>query len=652
MGSRGHLRKTALTAAPRPLFNNLLVFSIVITEKGGAQRQRDFDTLEVSIGRLEDNDIVLPKSNVSKRHSRLVLKDGRYIVVDLKSTNGTFVNGRRISAPMVVRKGDKVYIGDYILTLVKPPRPAVSEAVEQSRSFQPSTADYSPNLETLRPSADEGRSDTLIVPLPGMLTSDQERLAPPPPAPEAFEDKYLKPSQAPPRRTAARRESHRPSEPPSRPSEPPSRLSEPPSRLSVPPGRSSGAPSMPPGRLEDPESGHGPATSPAVLTPSVRLQGALHTLMERLGTKMVIDSTQEGAFPSEHQKTLDGLIDGLAAEGVIGPELDRRFLTQAAISEAVGLGPLDRLLNNNAVREIVVDGPSRIMADLGGGLSAVSSFFSSSDAVLVVARRLLTRAGKRLDSGATIQEGLLPNGSQLQLLLPPLSANGPLISVRCPPRAPLSAEGMVTDGLMSMDMVSLLRSAVHRRQNILVVGPVGAGVTTLLGAIASLSQDHERLVTIEDMRSMTLAHPQVLSLSRNASDASLARLLRLAGRLRCDHIVIDDIGGDDTMTALMAATSLRGVLMGFHAPTPRAGLEQLEMFGQASLGGSSPSLATLMAQAIQLLVHVCISKDGLRRVENISEITGARGETLEVKPLFRFNNGFRATEHRAGFLKD
>jgi len=211
---------------------------------------------------------------------------------------------------------------------------------------------------------------------------------------------------------------------------------------------------------------------------------------------------------------------------------------------------------------------------------------------------------------------------------------------------------MVTDGLMSMDMVSLLRLAVHRRQNILVVGPVGAGVTTLLGAIASLSPDHERLVTIEDMRSMTLAHPQVLSLSRNASDASLARLLRHAGRLRCDHIVIDDIGGEDTMTALMAATSLRGVLMGFHAPTPQAGLEQLEMFGQASLGGSSASLATLMAQAIQLLVHVCISKDGLRRVENISEITGARGETLEVKPLFRFKNGFRATEHRAGFLKD
>jgi pilus assembly protein CpaF len=100
------------------------VFSIVITERGGAQRQLEFDSAEVSIGRLEDNEICLPKNNVSKRHSRLVLKDDRYILVDLKSTNGTYVNGRKIASPMVVRTGDKIYIGDFILTLVRPSRPA------------------------------------------------------------------------------------------------------------------------------------------------------------------------------------------------------------------------------------------------------------------------------------------------------------------------------------------------------------------------------------------------------------------------------------------------------------------------------------------------------------------------------------------------
>ena len=162
--------------------------------------------------------------------------------------------------------------------------------------------------------------------------------------------------------------------------------------------------SVPP-RVQDPDSG-GPATSPAVLAPSVRLQGALQTLMERLAQRMDLSEPRERAFPSEHHAALEALIDELASEGVIGPDLDRRFLTQAAISEAVGLGPLDRLLHNRAVREVVVDGPSRILADLGGGLSPVSSFFSSTQAVQIALRRLCARGGKELSS-APIDEVLL-----------------------------------------------------------------------------------------------------------------------------------------------------------------------------------------------------------------------------------------------------
>ena len=451
------------------------VFSILITERGGAQRQLDLEAAEVSIGRLEDNDVVLPRSNVSKRHAQLVLKDDRYVLVDLRSTNGTYLNGRRITAPMIVVFGDKIYIGDFILALQDTPRrhvvprrrepppthpgasrcrrpadPAepVAEAPAASRAPAPARSRRrmrrgpvagrrpgrsSPRLDAAAATA---TSFALVAP-PTTLSSSS---LPPSPLPPSSSSAA---STAAAAHSAALR-AHDEAD-----------TAERVKRVTGPAPRVS---SVPP-RVQDPESGHGPATSPAVLAPSVRLQGALQTLMERLATRMDVTESNERAFPSEHQGTLEALIDELAREGVIGPDLDRRFLTQAALSEAVGLGPLDRLFANRSVREVVVDGPSRILADLGGGLSPVSSFFSSAQAVQVALRRLCARAGTRARQRGPIEELELPDGSQVQVLLPPLSPSGPLISIRCPLRAATSADSLVTEGVLSMDM---LQPAAHR----------------------------------------------------------------------------------------------------------------------------------------------------------------------------------------------
>ncbi|MGD8863718.1 MAG: FHA domain-containing protein, partial [Myxococcales bacterium] len=418
------------------------MFSIVITERGGAQQQLDFGGSEISIGRIEGNDVILPKNNVSKRHARMVFKDDRYIVIDLKSTNGTYVNGRRISAPMVVAPGDKIYIGDFILSLRAasrvgvsappaaplpqprstgaPPRPLAPEPMDEPGLGAPGVPQdrrVGPPPRSDAPPA--ARSDGEPAPAPPTERPPPPDTPPPPPAPQTVSARPpratpdpLRGDDAPPERAPDEepaKTGERPAlatekpprgtsdaDAPRSPEEPRAEGEERPtaSRLRRVPGPGPVRVSSMPPRLEDPESGAGPATSPAVLAPSVRLQGALHTLMERLGARMDVTRTSEHAFPSEHQRTLESLIDGLADDGIIGPELDRRFLTEAAISEAVGLGPLDRLLNNRSVREVVVDGPSRILADLGGGLSPVSSFFSSSAAVRVVAARLVARAGK------------------------------------------------------------------------------------------------------------------------------------------------------------------------------------------------------------------------------------------------------------------
>jgi pilus assembly protein CpaF len=358
----------------------------------------------------------------------------------------------------------------------------------------------------------------------------------------------------------------------------------------------------------------------------------------------------ERAFPSEQLATLEALIDELARDGVIGPDLDRRFLTQAAISEAVGLGPLDRLLTNRSVREVVVDGPSRILADLGGGLSAVSSFFSSNQAVQTALRRLCARAGRKL-TGAVIEEVQLPDGSQLQVLMPPLSPSGPLISIRCPLRSAPSADGLITEGVLSIDMLQLLRSAMQRRVNTLVVGPITSGVSTLLGAIASLCQDHERIVTLQDAPSLAIQHPHVLPLNlAGGQGRSIDELLRHAVRLRGDRLVIDDLRSKDALSVLLGASAMRGVLLGMHAASPALALEQLEMFSQLALGGTRAALSTLIAQAFQLVVHVGPDAGGTRRVQSIAELKSARDGALTLSVLHRYENGFKTSDQRASFL--
>ena len=664
------------------------MFSIVITERGGAQRQLDFDAAELSIGRVEENDVVLPRTNVSKRHARLVLKDERYVLIDLKSTNGTYVNGRRIAAPMMVGAGDKIYIGDFILSLLEPSRGRLVESRLRPATVPSPRSPFTEPLGTpsgplsavppppppppqeLRVPAPLTEPTPLPAPRPAppLRSSPLDAPAAEPLAPFVVRSPLLDSATPPMRRVSAT--------PPPIPAARPTPLPAPiplirptPSEPSPGPAmtesstgerptterqrRGSGPPpartaSAPP-RLQDPDSGHGPATSPAVLAPSVRLQGALQTLMERLAARMDVSEPHERAFPSEQQRVLEALIEELAAEGVTGPDLDRRFLQQAAISEAAGLGPLDRLLNNRSVREVVVDGPSRILADVGGGLSPVSSFFSSSRAVQDVLQRLFARAGTS-PGGGPVSEVQLPDGTQVQVLQPPLSPAGPLITIRCPLRNTVSAEGLVTEGALSLDMLGLLRSAVRARLNVLVAGSSGAGVSTMLSALGSLCQDHERIVTLQDAPTLAIAHPHVLGLRLGGEGVPpLVEVLRRAGKLRADRLVVDDLPVADALALLTHAASSRGMLIGVHAPSPTAALEQLELFAQVALGGAKSSLAGLLAQAFSLLVHVGIDPAGVRRVLSIAELRGARDSTLDVTVLQRWDGGWKSSEHKPGF---
>jgi len=601
------------------------VFSLVVTERGGAQRRLSFNGSEVSVGRLDDNDVVLPKNNVSKHHARLVLKDERFLLEDMGSTNGTYVNGRKIASPIVVAGGDKIYIGDFILAIA----PATGAA--SSAPSRPATEPAPPHGSDPGLGAPGGVDPLEREPRAAARAAvgvQGRGVAPPAPA-----------------GAASRGGPTVPLPPPASSLPGPGRQARGDEQTGERPKR----PSMPP-RVEDPDSGSGPATSPAVLAPSVRLQGALNTLMERLEAEFDIHQPHESAFPSKHQATLQQLLKGLAREGVIGPDLDHRFLGEAAVSEAVGLGPLDRLLNNRAVREVVVDGPARILADLGGGLSPVSSFFSSSDAVRAVAARLLARAEQPLEA-LPVQTAQLLDGSQVQILSPPLTAGELLISVRVPPRTTTSPEALVTEGALSSEMLSTLRAAIQRRVNMLIVGGGGSGLSTTVSALCSMCQDHERIIAIQQSPSLSIQHPYVLPLYRGgAAELDLSTLLSHASRLRGDRLVMDDLEPEDALSALLSASASRGVISSMHASSIKAALQRLQVFARRSLGGGGAETAALMVEAFELVILLEMDAQGVRRMKEISELSLDGEGHIAQRALFSFDGSFRKSKHGPSFL--
>jgi len=707
------------------------VFSIIITEQGGTHQQIDFDAAEISIGRLDDNDVCLPKTNVSKRHARLIYKDQRYIIVDQQSTNGTFVNGRKITAPTPLRRGDKIYIGDFILTLAgladsadafdsNPTEtdPHAASAVRTDRGDPTRNLRNNPGLPPELKRTNPGRR--VLTPAQGTFGPQLNRPSPMPPPlprsapspgssaaprtqPSAAAAQPLGPTGVPaeqssPLATSKLAPLSIPSETPELTQLPSTAPGLPTTRLrtpkhsrgtepsSVTESKSSGATSTQPSPLLPPESevaheregqaqetresqethdtqtplessglhdaGQAAAlyglTSPAVEppSPSLRIQGMLSLLMERLAKHMNVARAEESAFPSEHQPILSQLLDQLVDEGALGPDV--ALLREAAISEAVGLGPLDRLLANREVREIVVDGPTRVLADLGGGLLPVAAFFSDDSAVLLAARRLLHRAGQKLVTEQLVHEAQLPGGGMLQLLLPPLSPKGPLLSVRCPVRAQPSPERLVSEGLLTSEMLNVLRGQLQQRKNILVFGPSGADVSQVLAMLTLLLPEHERTAAIEHAPSASLLNPQVLPLSRRASPMlSLRELLSRAALLRCERLLLDDLHPEDTWSALFAAAGSGGVLLGMHAPSATIALCLLEHGARVGVGDGNASVpAPLLAAAVQLLVHVEADAQGTRRIQSLSELRLTASDTLEVRTLFRHDGkAFVASFH-------
>ena len=328
---------------------------------------------------------------------------------------------------------------------------------------------------------------------------------------------------------------------------------------------------------------------------------------------------------------------------------DRLRLQDAVFAEIVGYGPIQDLVLDDTVSEIMVNGPKQVWIEREGKLYLTDVAFADAEHVLRIIQRIVAPLGRRCDESSPMVDARLPDGSRVNAIIPPLSLVGPTLTVRKFRRSPLGPSELIGNGTITPQALQFLRACVQGRLNIVVAGGTGAGKTTLLNALSSYLSPRERIVTIEDAAEIRLQQTHVISLETRPSnvegrgEVSIRDLFRNALRMRPDRIVIGECRGPEALDMLQAMnTGHDGSLTTIHANGPRDALSRIETM--VLMSGADLPLRAIREQtvaAIDLVVYVERLQDGTRRVTQVSEVRGLEGEVVTMQDIFAFQrDGF------------
>ncbi len=320
-------------------------------------------------------------------------------------------------------------------------------------------------------------------------------------------------------------------------------------------------------------------------------------------------------------------------------------LETLVIDEMVGLGPLEPLLKQDDVTDIMVNGAKQVYVERNGKLELSGVTFRDDDHVMNLASRIVTQVGRRIDQTTPLVDARLKDGSRVNVIVPPLAIRGPTISIRKFSRRALDLDTMVRQGNLSPEMATVLRIAAACRLNILVSGGTGSGKTTLLNAMSQLIDPGERIVTVEDAAELQLQQPHVVALetrpaSIEGSGAITIRdLVRNALRMRPDRIIVGEIRGEEAIDMLQAMNTGHDGSMGtLHANRPRDALTRLEnMVNMGNVNLPLRAIRQQIAEALDLIVHVSRMRDGKRRIVSITEVVDTQGDIISTQELFRYH---------------
>ena len=322
----------------------------------------------------------------------------------------------------------------------------------------------------------------------------------------------------------------------------------------------------------------------------------------------------------------------------------RSDMERSVLQEVVGLGVLEDLLADEAITEIMINGPDNIFVERAGRLSRVPLRFTGARALSGVVERLLQTTGRHVDESSPMVDARLVDGSRVNVIIPPLALNGMIVTIRKFGRHRLGMRELLEAEALSVEMAAFLKLAVQARRNIVVSGGTGTGKTTLLNCLSELIAPEERIVTIEDSAELRLRHDNLVSLEarpRNIEGrgmVSIRDLVRNALRMRPDRIVVGECRGGEALDMLQAMnTGHDGSLTTAHANSPRDLLSRLEVMSlMAGMDLPLTAVREQIASAVNIVVQQARFPCGSRRVVSISEVTGTEGSRIQMQDLFRF----------------
>jgi pilus assembly protein CpaF len=388
--------------------------------------------------------------------------------------------------------------------------------------------------------------------------------------------------------------------------------------------------------------------APAWALPPAPGEGALEAIKQRAHEQLVrqLDLTEVKRLPPERRhEALRPVVARVVTsdEPALSPEARERIVDDI-LDELLGLGPLEKLLRDPSISDILINGPHDVWVERGGRLEEVRLHFRDDQHLLDIIDRIVSRIGRRIDDTSPMVDARLPDGSRVNAVIAPLSLKGPALSIRRFGARPLTLDDLLNFKALTTEMAMVLEAAVRARLNIIVSGGTGSGKTTLLNTLSRFIPDDERILTIEDAAELRLQQRHVLPLETRPPNVegkggvSMRDLVRNALRMRPDRIVVGECRGAEALDMLQAMNSgHEGSLTTLHANSPRDALTRLEtMLLMAGFEVPIRALRRQITSAIHLIVQAERLQGGARKVTSLTEVVGMEGDVIVTQELFAY----------------
>jgi pilus assembly protein CpaF len=389
-----------------------------------------------------------------------------------------------------------------------------------------------------------------------------------------------------------------------------------------------------------------PAT--AMQSTAENFDSSIHRLKEQVLPRLLERIDAEAAAQLRREELSDEfrpiILEVLAELRITLNRREQFALEKVMIDELLGLGPLEELISDPAVTDIMVNGPFQVYVERKGRLELTNVHFRDEEHLFQIAQRICNRVGRRVDQTSPIADARLEDGSRVNVIIPPLSLKGTGISIRKFSNKPITVDMMAKNGNCSEAMATFLKVAGACRMNIVISGGTGSGKTTLLNAISKMIDPGERIITIEDAAELRLQQPHVLTLETRPANLegdgaiTIRDLVINALRMRPDRIILGEIRGQECFDLLQAMnTGHDGSMCTLHANSPREALSRMEnMVLMSNIKIPKSAISRQIADSIDLIVQIKRMRDGMRRISSITEVVGMEGEVITTQELFTF----------------